>query len=124
MSNDAWTTTFAEHLARCGGDTSVHTAHCLLVTALAEIISLVRGAIEVGVEVLTDPLMLDLPNCNGGLPADVGVLHYHSIRGSKLALDAVVSGLSDVSRHPSPKVALLRAEKNKFEKYSKGVSML
>jgi hypothetical protein len=59
------------------------------VTALAEIISKVRGAIGVGVEVLTDPTMLvQLPNGNDGLPADVGVLHYHGIRGSKLALDA------------------------------------
>jgi hypothetical protein len=63
------------------------------VTALAGIISEVRGALGVGVEVLIDPAMLvELPNRNDGLPADVGVLHYHGIRGSKLALDAVVSG--------------------------------
>jgi hypothetical protein len=37
-----------------------------------------------------DPTMLvQLPNGSDGLPADVGVLHYHGIRGSKLDLDAV-----------------------------------
>jgi hypothetical protein len=62
-----------------------------------------------------------LPNGNDGLPADVGVLHYHGIRGSKLALDAVVSGLFGVSSPPSPEVALRHAEKTKLEKYSEGV---
>jgi hypothetical protein len=57
MSDDAWATAFAHHLARCGGDASDHTAHSCLVTALAEIISEVRGALRVGVEVLTDPTM-------------------------------------------------------------------
>ena len=91
-------------------------------TALAEIISEVRGALGVCVEVLTDPTMLvQLPNGNDGLPADVGVLHYHGIRGSKLALDAVVSGLFGVSSPPSPEVVLRRDEKTKFEKYSEGV---
>jgi hypothetical protein len=85
--------------------------------ALAEIISDVQGALGVGVEVLTDPTMLvQLPNGNDGLPADVGVLYYHGIRGSKLALDAVVSGLFGVSSPPSPEVALRRAKKTKFEK--------
>jgi hypothetical protein len=43
------------------------------VTALAEIISEVRSALGVGVEVLTDPTMLvQLPNGKDGLPADVG----------------------------------------------------
>jgi hypothetical protein len=83
MSEDAWTTAFANHLARCGGDASVHTALSWLVTALAEIISEVRGALGVGVKVLKDPTMLvQLPNGNDGLPADVGVLHHHGIRGS------------------------------------------
>jgi hypothetical protein len=91
------------------------------VTALAEIISGVRGALGVGVDVLTDPTMVfQLPNGNDGLPADVGVLHYHGIRGSKLVLDAVVSGLFGISSPPFPEVALRRAEKTKFEKYSKG----
>jgi hypothetical protein len=82
----------------------------------------VRGALGVGVEVLTDPTMLvQLPNGNDGLPADVGVLHYHGIRGSKIAFDAVVSGLFDGSSPPSPEVALRRAEKTKFDKYSEGV---
>jgi hypothetical protein len=69
------------------------------VTALSEIITEVRGALGVDVEVLTYPTMLvQLPNGgNDGLPADVGVLHYHGIRGSKLALDAVVSDLFGVS---------------------------
>jgi hypothetical protein len=89
------------------------------VTALAEIISEVRGALGVGVEVLTDPTMLvQLPNGNDGLPADVGVLHYHGIRSSKLAIDAVVSGVFGVSSPPSPEVALRRPKKTKFEKYS------
>jgi hypothetical protein len=35
-----------------------------------------------------------LPNGNDGLLAGVGVLHYHVIRGSKHALDAVVFGCS------------------------------
>jgi hypothetical protein len=44
---------------------------------MCAIISEVRGALGVGVEVLTDPMMLvQLPNGNDGLPADVGVLHY------------------------------------------------
>jgi hypothetical protein len=90
-------------------------------TALAEIISEVRGALGVGVEVLKDHTMLaQLPNGNDGLPADVGVLQYHSIRSSKLALDAVVSGLFGVSC-PSLEVTLRRAEKIKFEKYSEEV---
>jgi hypothetical protein len=58
---------------------------------------------------------------NDGLPADVVVLHYHGIGGSKLALDAVVSGLFGVSSPPYPDVALRRVEKTKFEKYSEGV---
>jgi hypothetical protein len=92
------------------------------VTALAEIISEVRGALGVGVEVLTDPKMLgQLPNGNDGLPADVSVLHYHGIRGSKLVRDAVVSGFFGVSSPPSPKVIVRRGEKTKFAKYSEGV---
>jgi hypothetical protein len=58
MSGDALATAFANHLARCGGDASVHTAHSWLVTALAEIVSEIRGALGVVVEVLTDPTML------------------------------------------------------------------
>jgi hypothetical protein len=105
MSDDAWATTFADHLARCGGDASVHTAHSWLVTALAEIISEIPGALGVDVEFLTDPTMLvQLPNDNDGLLADVGVLHCHGIRGSKLAIDAVVSSLFDVFSLPSPDV--------------------
>jgi hypothetical protein len=80
------------------------------VAAIAEIISKVRGAFGVGVEALIDPSMfVQLPNGNDGLPADVGVLHDHGIRGSKLALDAVVSGVFGVSSSPSPEVALHRA---------------
>jgi hypothetical protein len=98
------------------------TAHSRLVAALAEIVSEILGALGVGVEVLTDPAMLvQLPNGNDGLPADVGVLQCRGIRGSKLALDAVVSGLFGVSSLPSPEVALRRAEKTKFENYSEGV---
>jgi hypothetical protein len=66
-------------------------------------------------------MLVQLPNGNDGLPADVGVLHYHGIRGSKLALNAVVSGLFGVSSPPSPEVALRHGEKIKFEKYSEGV---
>jgi hypothetical protein len=92
------------------------------VTALAEIVSEVRGALGVGVEVLTYPTMLaQLPNGNDGLPADMDVLHYHGIRGSKFALDAVVSGLFGFSSPPLPEVALRHAEKTKLEKYSEGV---
>jgi hypothetical protein len=123
MSHDEWAIAFADHLARCGENASVHTAHSWLVTALAEIISEVRGPLGVGVEVLTDPTMLvQLPKGNDGLPEDVSVLHYHGIRNSKLALDALVSGLFGVSSHSSPKVALRRAEMTGFEKYSEGVS--
>jgi hypothetical protein len=89
------------------------------VTAIANIISEVRGALGVGVDVLTYPTMLiQLPNGNDDLPADVGVLHYHGIRGSKLALDAVVSGMFGVSSPPSPEAvcALRCVEKTKFEK--------
>jgi hypothetical protein len=122
MSDDAWATAFADHLARCGGDASVHTTHSWLVTALAEIVTEVRGALGDGVEVLAYPTMLlQLCNGNDGLPADMGVLHYHGIRGSKLALDAVVSGFSGVSSPPSPEVAIRRAKKTKLEKYPEGV---
>jgi hypothetical protein len=41
MLDDAWATAFADHLARCGGYTLVHTAHSWLVTALTEIIIIV-----------------------------------------------------------------------------------
>jgi hypothetical protein len=58
MLDGPWAITFIDHLARCDGDASVHTAHSWIVTALAEIISEVRGAFGVGVEVLTDPTML------------------------------------------------------------------
>jgi hypothetical protein len=122
MSDDAWANAFDDHLARCGVDASVHTAHSWLMTAFAGIISEGRGALGDGVEVLKDPMMLgQLPNVNDDLPADVSVLHYHGIRGSKLALDAVVSGLLGVSSPRSPEVALRRAEKTKFEKYSEWV---
>jgi hypothetical protein len=75
------------------------------VTALAEIISEVRGALGVGVKVLTDPKMLvELPNDNKGLSADVGVLHDHGIQGSKLALDATVSGNPVCSAYLAPRL--------------------
>jgi hypothetical protein len=122
MSDGAWATAFADHLSRCGGDASVHTAHSWSATALAEVISEVRGALGVGDEVLKDPtISVQLPNGNDGLPADVGALHCHSIRGSKLALDTVVSGLFGVSSPPSPEILLRLVEKTKFEKYSEGV---
>jgi hypothetical protein len=71
--------------------------HSCLVTALVEIVSAVRGALGLGVEVLTaTTVLVQLPNDNDGLHADVGVLHYHGIRGSKLAVDAVVSDLFGV----------------------------
>jgi hypothetical protein len=44
MSDDAWAIAFADHLARCGRDASVHTGHSWLVTVLAEISSEIRGA--------------------------------------------------------------------------------
>jgi hypothetical protein len=103
-------------------DASVQTAQSSSMTPLAKIISEVHGALGVGVEVLTYPMMLVLlPNGNDDLPVDVGVLHYHDIRGSKLALDAVVPSLFNASSPPSPDVALHRAEKTKFEKYTGGV---
>jgi hypothetical protein len=55
MSDDAWASAFNDHLARYGGGASVHIANSWLVTALAEIIYEVRGALMVGVEVLTYP---------------------------------------------------------------------
>jgi hypothetical protein len=58
MSDDAWATAFADHFARPGGDASVHTADSWLVTAFAEVISEVRRALGVSVEVHTDPAML------------------------------------------------------------------
>jgi hypothetical protein len=104
MSDDASANAFVDHFTPCGGDASVYNAHSWLVTALGGIISEVRGALGVGVEVLTHPTMLaQLPNGNDGFPADVGVLHYHGIRGSKLALDAVVSGLFGVFSPPVPR---------------------
>jgi hypothetical protein len=123
MSDDAWMAiAFVDHLARCGGDASVYTAHSGLVTALAEVISGVRGALGVGVEVLAHPMMLvQLPKGNEGLPTDAGVLHYHGTRGAKLAIDVVVFGLFGVSSPPSPDFVLCRHEKTKFEKYSEGV---
>jgi hypothetical protein len=68
-----------------------------------------------------DPTVLvQLPNGNDGLPADEGVLHYHSVRGFKRCRDALVSGLFGVSSPPTPEVALRRVEKTKFKKYSEG----
>jgi hypothetical protein len=97
-------------------------AHSWLVSALAEIISGVCGALGVGVEVLSDPTMLvQLLNGNDGLPTDVGVLHYHGIRGSKLAIDAAASGVFGVSSPPSPDVALCRGEKTNFDQSSERV---
>jgi hypothetical protein len=58
MLDSAWAIAFAKHLARCGGDASIHTARSWLVKPLAEIVSKVRGALGVGVEVLKDPTML------------------------------------------------------------------
>jgi hypothetical protein len=76
ISDDAWATAFADHLTQRGEDASVHTAHSWLMTALAEIISEVRGALGVGAEVLKTPtILVKLPNINDGLPVDVGVLH-------------------------------------------------
>jgi hypothetical protein len=92
------------------------------VSALAEIISGVHGALGVGVEVLSDPTMLvQILNGNDVLPTDVGVLHYHGIRGSKLAIDAAASGVYGVSSPPSPDVALCSGEKINFDMYSEGV---
>jgi hypothetical protein len=81
----------------------------LVSDGLAEIISEVRGALGVGVEVLPDPTMLaQLPYYNDGLPADVGVLHYHDIRSLKIAIDAVVSSVFGASSPPSPDAVLRR----------------
>jgi hypothetical protein len=89
------------YLARCGG---AHTAHLWLVAALAEIVSEARGALGVGVEVFTDPMMCEqLPNGSDGLPTDLGVLHYYGIRGSKLAIDPVVTCLFGLSSPCLPK---------------------
>jgi hypothetical protein len=48
-------------------------------------------------------MLVQLPNGNDCPPTDVGVLPYYNIRGSKLALDAVVSGLFGVSTPHLPK---------------------
>jgi hypothetical protein len=64
-------------------------------------------------------MLVQLPKRNDGLPADVGALHYHGIRGSKLAIDAVVYGLFGASSPPSPDFAQCPAEKTNFEKYSR-----
>jgi hypothetical protein len=48
-------------------------------------------------------MLVQLPNGNDGLPADVGVLHYHGIRGSKLALDAVLRRPSSRGGEESPR---------------------
>jgi hypothetical protein len=67
-------------------------------------------------------MLLQLPIGNDGLPADLGVLHYHGIRRSKLALDAVVFGIVGVSSPPSPAVAPTRVEKTNFDKYLRALS--
>jgi hypothetical protein len=51
----------------------------------------------------------------------VTVLHYHGIRGSKLAIDAVDFGLFRASSLQSHEGAISSDEETKFEKYSKGV---
>jgi hypothetical protein len=66
-------------------------------------------------------IYVQLPNGNDAPLADADVLHYHGIRDSKLALDAVVSGLFDASRPRSPEAALSCVEKTKFEKYWEAV---
>jgi len=93
-----------------------------LVTAVAEIFSEIRGALGVGVEVLTNPdILVQLPSGNDGLPADIGVVNYHGIRGLKLAVDGVIAGHLGEGGPPNPAVALRRAEKRKLDKYSEGV---
>jgi hypothetical protein len=77
------------------------------------------AALGVCVEVLKNLMMLvQLMNSNGGLLADVSVLHLHCIRGSRLSLDAMASGLFGVSSPPPTETALSRAEKTKLEKCS------
>jgi hypothetical protein len=49
MSDDECAIAFLHHLARCGGDALDYTARSFIVTALAEIISELRGALGVGV---------------------------------------------------------------------------
>jgi hypothetical protein len=96
MSDDTWATAeFVDHLARWGGDTSVHTAHSWLVTALAESSPrFMASSPGVSVKVFTDPTILaKLPNGNDGLPKDMGVVQCHGIRSSKIPLRAVISGL-------------------------------
>jgi hypothetical protein len=88
------------------------------VTALVKSISEFRGALGVGVEVVTDStILVEFHDDSDGLIGDVGVLHYYGIRGAKIVFDAVVSGLFGVFIPMSPEVALNRAEKTKFEKY-------
>jgi hypothetical protein len=58
MSDDAWITAYADLLARCGGDASAHAIDSWLKAALTEFISKIRGALGVGVEVLTTPMEL------------------------------------------------------------------
>jgi hypothetical protein len=124
MSDDAWATTFANHLPRCGGDPSVHTAHSWLVTALAAIMSEVRGALGSrgwrqssyrSHDVSSTPQRQRRP------PRGCGCLALSRHSRLKLALDDVLFGLFGVSSPPSPEVALRHAQKTKFEKYSEEV---
>jgi hypothetical protein len=48
-------------------------------------------------------------------------LHYHGMRGSKLALHTVVSGLFGDFSPPSPEITIRRAKNTKFEKCSEGL---
>jgi hypothetical protein len=121
ISDDVLSIACGIHVGRCGGDASVHTIHSLLVTALVGIISEVRCALGVCLEVLTDAtLSMQLPNCDDDPPTDAGVVDYHP--RPKFALDAVVSGLIGVSiPSSSPEAALLsRAEKSKFDELEEG----
>jgi hypothetical protein len=45
-------------------------------------------------------MLVQLPNGNDGLPADVGVLRYHGIRASTLCREYELSGMMATWRHP------------------------
>jgi hypothetical protein len=68
-------------------------------------------------------MLVQLPNGNDDLPADVCVLHYNGTRGLKRALDTVLSILFGVSclRVPKPLHAVPKRQSSKISR-SEGVT--
>eukprot|EP00873_Tetraselmis_striata_P041203 jgi/Tetstr1/461467/TSEL_006575.t1 len=116
-----WAVAYADHVARCSGGVSNHAAHEWAAHGLSDICHDVKSAMGVGVQILTDPLVLvSLPKGSDGRPADVGLFGYGGIRGNTVAIDTTIAPILGVSSS-DPTTALRAAERHKIQKYDEGV---